>query len=138
MNDKYEDVFSLVIKNNILFKSRQKRQIYDLFQTKEACINFFNEFFKEKNYFLYNITNYLNTNKKIEHLKYLKQERSFFCFRYRKNISKQNNKNIRCIFFIYEDNIILLDIFNENNSTAYNKAIKRAISTYKEIIEEGD
>lgn len=34
--------------------------------------------------------------------------------------------------------MILLNIFVENNSSAYKKAIENAILTYKDIIKKGD
>lgn len=134
-----QSLINVLIQKDVLIKKRHIKQISKLFLNENSLRNFIEEFIKQKEYFLENPQYYIDNNKKIERLKYIKIEDPIYSYKYRKSGSRKNNKNIRCIFFIYEGRIIVLDIFEENddNGSAYKDAIKRAVSEYKIIVEGG-
>ena len=137
-----QSLINVLIQKDVLIKRRHIKQISKLFLNETDCPMAHmvsEEFIKQKEYFLENPQYYIDNNKKIERLKYIKIEDPIYSYKYRKSGSRKNNKNIRCIFFIYEGRIIVLDIFEENddNGSAYKDAIKRAVSEYKIIVEGG-
>lgn len=136
MEDKIQEQLNLLICKDIFFDDKIKKEIEQIF-TKKTLSKFIESFLKEKEFFFENITYYLLNNPKIEQLKYIKwTDEPIYNFRFKN--SSTHNKEIRCIFFIYEDNkIILLDVFEHSDKKAYDKALKRAKKKYLELGEEG-
>ena len=134
----FDKELNVLISKNVAFLEKQKKQLEKLFENNTAFGFFVENFIRDKEIFLNNIQFALDTNKSFECLKYINKPHAFYCYRYKKSIVRQNTKNIRCIFFIYEGKIVLLEIFSEKDSKAYDKAKKNAISTYNIIVEEGD
>lgn len=130
MEQKYSGSLNLLIKRNVLICNKQMKQLIDLFENENLLNNFIEEFLKEKEYFLRNIQQYIDNNKKIECLRHIKLPDLIYCFKY-----KKNKKNIRCIFFVYGERIVILDIFYEREKSSYRKAIERAENEYKRIKE---
>lgn len=138
MGKNYDDLLNILIRKDVLFLEKHKKKFSKLFENSKALMSFIEKFIKEKQFFLNNIQYTLDTNKEFECLKHIARLHSFYCFRYKKNKTLQNNKNIRCIFFVYQEKIIILEIFHENDNKAYRKGIANAIKTYEDIVKEGD
>ena len=139
MKGMIDSLINILIQKGVLVKKRHIKQISKIFLNKDSLRNFIEDFIKQKEYFLENPQFYIDNIKKIERLKYIKIKEPIYSYKYKKNIFKSNNKNIRCLFFVYDDKIIVLDIFEENddNGSKYKEAIRRVILEYRNIVEGG-
>ena len=137
MNQAYSDIFNILIKKSILFTSEIQERMIELFDSTESLRCFSETFSEMINYFLLNPNKYVHDHFNIiEKLKYMKRENDIYSYKYRSSIKRMNKKNIRCIFIIYEDKIIMLNIFNEDKKhVSYRKEVPTILSNYDDIYE---